>query len=73
MGIFFLNFNNVDVLFVKQKLIWSSYTPVKALPMTKQVQIIGYKEFVAAALDLSKEAFVMHVAYLRVKMLIHPT
>lgn len=32
--------------------------------MTKWVQLIGHKKFVAAALDSTKEAFVMYIASL---------
>lgn len=73
LGIFFLNFNNEDVLSEEQNVTWSSYIPVKDLLMTKQVQIIGHNEFVAIALDLGKEVFVVHMAHLRIKILIHPT
>ena len=44
----------------------------KALQITKQVQIINWKKFAAAALAPNKEAFMMHVAYLRAKISIHP-
>ena len=40
--------------------------------MTKRVPIIDRKEFAAAALTLEEEAFVVHVAYLRAKMAMHP-
>ena len=35
--------------------------------------MINWKKFAAAALALDKEAFVMHMAYLRAKMLIYQT
>ena len=50
------------MLFGKKTLIWKSYTTNKALPSTKQVQIVDLKEFVIVALDVNSETFVMHVA-----------
>lgn len=44
----------------------------KAPSTTKQVQIISWKEFADAILDLGKEAFVDYMAYLRATISIHP-
>ena len=43
----------------------------KALPTTKQMQMIDSKKFTAIALTLGKEAFVIYIAYLRVKISIY--
>ncbi len=45
---------------------WRSYTTGKVLPTTRRVELIGKKEFTAAALDPEHEAFVVHVAALSV-------
>ena len=37
-------------------------------PTTRQVQLIGKKEFVAATLDLKHEAFIVHIAALSVNL-----
>lgn len=71
LDIFFLTLSNADILFVKRKLTWRSYTPAKALLITKRMQIISWKKFVAAALHLNKEAFIVQMAYLGSKILIY--
>ena len=58
----FLKISNVDVAFGKRTLMWKLYTTNKALPTTKQVQLINPKEFVIITLDADSETFVMHVA-----------
>lgn len=67
----FLTFSNIDIQFAERKLTWSSYTLSEALSMTKRVQVIDGKKFAATALDLFKEAFMIHVAYFDGKMLIY--
>ena len=62
LGIPFLKFNNTNVLFGKKTLTWRTYITNKALPSTKQVQIINKKDFVIAALDANNETFMIHVA-----------
>lgn len=59
------------MLFANRKLAQRSYTLVKTLLITKYIQIIGQKKFAAILLDLGKEAFVMHVAYLNTKISIY--
>ena len=48
--------------FGKRILTWRTYTTNKALPTTKQVQIVDLKEFVIVALDVNSNIFVVHVA-----------
>ena len=48
--------------FSEKTLTWRTYTTNKALPTTKQVQIIHKKDFVIAALDANSETFIVHVA-----------
>lgn len=62
--ILLLTLYNADILFAEQKLTWRSYKSVKTLLTTKQRQIIYQKEFVTAALDLKKVAFVVNIAFL---------
>ena len=57
-----LKISNTDVAFGKGILTWKSYTTNKALPTTKQVQIVDSKEFVIAVLDVDSKTFVAHVA-----------
>ena len=61
LRIFFLILNNVNILFIKRKFTWKSYTIAKALPTTKQVEIINKKTFTKMALDKNIEAFVVYI------------
>ncbi len=58
----FLIMSNADINFQAQDLQWRSYTTGKVFPTTRRVELIGKKEFAAAALDLEHIAFVVHVA-----------
>ena len=64
LGMPFLTLSNVDIDFLKKKLRWRLYTIEEALPTTKRVELVGKKEFAAAALDSRHETFVVHVAFL---------
>ncbi len=66
LGMLFLTMSNADVDFQARDLQWRSYTTRKVLPTTRQVELIGKKEFAAAALDPEHEAFVVHVAALSI-------
>ena len=68
----FLKISNVDVAFSEKTLTWKSCTTNKALPTTKQVQLVNPKEFFIAVLDVDSETFVVHVAiWEREKMPVH--
>ena len=54
--------SNADILFGPKTLMWKFYTTNKALPTTKQVQIINPNKFVIAALDINNKTFVMYMA-----------
>lgn len=58
----FLKLSNTNMLFGKITFIWRSYITNKALPTTKQVQIINLKEFVIVILNANNETFVVHMA-----------
>ena len=62
LGMLFLKISNADVAFGEETLTWKSYTTNKALPTTKQVQLVNPKEFVIAALDVDSKTFIVHVA-----------
>ena len=64
LGMFFFTLSDADVDFLKRELRWRSFTIEEALPTTKQVELVGKKEFAAAALDPEHETFVIHVAFL---------
>ena len=68
----FLKIRNAIVSFGRGTLTWRTYTTNKALPRTKQVQIVNPKEFVIAALDVDSETFVVHVViWKREEMPVH--
>ena len=61
LGIFFLKFSNMNMSFNEETFTWRTYTTNKALPTTKQVQIINKKDFIIAALDTNNEMFIVHM------------
>ena len=61
LEILFLKISNADLAFGKETLTWKLYTTNKALPTTKQVQLVNSKKFVIAALNVNSEIFVIHV------------
>ena len=67
----FFTFNNADILFVNQKLTWKTYTTKEALPTIQRVELIDKKKFARAVLDENIEVFVVYVAFLILKMIIH--
>ncbi len=54
--------SNADIYFQAWDLQWRSYTTGNVLPITRQVKLIGKKEFAVAVLELEQEAFVVHIA-----------
>ena len=64
LGISFLTLSNADVDFSGRDLRWRTYTIEEALPTTRRVELVGKKEFAAAALDPEHETYVVHVASL---------
>ncbi len=58
LGKLFLTMSNADIDFQTRDLQWRSYIIGDVLPTTIQVELIGKKEFVAAALDSEHEAFI---------------
>ena len=69
LGMLFLTLSGVDVDFSGRELRWRTYIIEKALPTTRRVELVGKKEFAAAALDPEHEIYVVHVASLNV----HPS
>ena len=62
----FLTMNNAEVDFQARKLQWRSYTTRDILPTTRQVELIGKKEFAAAVFNSKHEAFVVYVTALNI-------
>ena len=58
--------SGADVDFLDRELQWrtyttQAYTTQAALPTTRRVELVGKKEFAAAALDPEHETYVVHV------------
>ncbi len=74
-GMPFLTMSNADVNFQAQDLQWRSYITGDILSTTRQVELIGKKEFATAALDPEYETFVVHIVALSVDLgdKVHPS
>lgn len=70
-----MTFNNADVLFLEQKLIWRSYTAAQGLFTTKRIKFINKKKIAKVVLDENVEAFMIYVISFRLSknliMIIH--
>ena len=66
LGMLFLTMSNIDIDFQARNLQWRSYTTGDVFSTTRQVELIGKKEFPVAALDPKHEAFIIHVAALSI-------
>ena len=64
----FLTLNNVDLWFIKWKLIWKSYTTAKTLPTTWRVQLISKNKYYKVALDKNIKVFVIYVSFLNLRL-----
>ena len=74
LGMLFLTFSNANIWFAERELVWRTYSTAEALPTTQRVEIIGKKEFAAAALNKEDETFVVHMAALNVvDSSVHPS
>ena len=60
----FLTLSVVNNDFLDWKLRWRTYTTEEALPTSRRVELVGKKEFAAAALNPEYESFVIHVTFL---------
>lgn len=61
---FFLSFINANLQFDTKKLTWKTYTTTKAIPITKQIELINKHKFAKMALDKISNTFVMYVTAL---------
>ncbi len=66
LGMPFQTTSNADVDFQVRDLYDSSYTTEDVFSTTRQVELIGKKEFAVAALDPEHKAFIVHIAALSV-------
>ena len=57
----FLILSGADVDFLDRELRWRTYTTKEAFLTTKRVELVGKKEFAAAALDPENETYVVHI------------
>lgn len=59
LGIFFLAFTNAKVEFRAERLSWSLYTTIEALPIARLVEQINKQQFARATLDENSETLVV--------------
>ena len=73
LKILFLALSNADVSFAQKKFTWRSYTNSETLSTTRQVKVIGQKEFATAALDPDEKDIVVYIVSLSLgsKIAIH--
>ena len=64
----FLIISNADIYFTAQDLQWRSYTTRNILLTTKQIELLGKKEFAATTFDLEHKAIIVYVATLSVDL-----
>lgn len=62
LSIPFFTLSNAEINFVSQELSWKLFTIAKALLITKQIELIEKKMFLAISLNLNEEIFLIHVA-----------
>ncbi len=61
LGMPFLIMSNADIGFQARDLQWRFYTTRNVLTTTRQIELIGKKEFTVEALNLEHKAFVIYV------------
>ena len=61
LGMPFFTLSGADVDFLRRELWWRTYTIEKALLITKDVKLVGKKEFAATVLDPEYEIYVVPV------------
>lgn len=59
---FFLKFNNINIIFIEIKLIQKFYSTNTSLFTTKQVYIINKTKFAIVVLNTNNKIFVIHIA-----------
>ena len=75
LGMSFFTLSKANIRFAERELVWRTYTDAEALPITRRVEIIDKREFVAAALNVDNETLVVHIAALAklTTITIHPS
>lgn len=58
----FLILSNVNINFLELKFFLKTYTFIKAILTTKEVEVVEKKEFVLAVLNSKKKTYVIHMA-----------
>ena len=61
LGMLFLTLSSADVDFLSRELRWRIYTTEEAFPTTRNIKLVGEKEFAAAAFDPEHETYVVYV------------
>ena len=72
LSMIFFILKNYKIDFAGHYLHKKTYTIAKTFPSTRQVELIGKKEFAITALDPKNKAFIVHVAFISQDLDIHP-
>ena len=62
LRISFFTLSNIEINFVICHIHCKTYTTTKALPTTRQFELIQKKKYVAIAFNLENEVFVVYIA-----------
>ena len=73
LNISFLTLSNVKIDFIDRHIYWKSYTVVKVFLITRQIELIGNKEFAVVVLNLEDKAFVIHIASISLDWDVYPS
>ena len=60
-GMLFFTLSSANIDFLGRKLWWRTYSIEEAFPTTRCIELVGKKEFAAAALDPEHEIYIVHV------------
>lgn len=65
LGMPFLAFSNVDILFDTESFTWRTYSFSKMLPIARQVELLNKHIFPKPAFNKNSATFVLHITDLK--------
>ena len=69
----FFILTNIEIDSMDCHIYWKIYVIVRILLITRQIQLIENKKFVAVALDLKNKVFTIHIACINQDLDIYPS
>lgn len=61
LGMSFFTLSNLEIDFIYCNIYWKTYIVAKILLITRQVELIRMKKFIAITLDLEDRTFIVHI------------